>query len=300
VSSSWKLGTALLLSANLQGCGAESQSQQENAENTDSVEQSSHAVCSNSNIGSWWAQFGGEVDMQPASTHFCWLTKVSGAFEDGLNGASITKTTYGWYRLWTTSDSLGEAHCVPLSCFRGDGINDVTWVSDSIYATAFGYSGCPHQDTNAWWGDAATVLIRHAAGNTEGGAEYSNIIQSGNAFAPSVVQANDCQTSDGVGVQAIARSLFVGTPSGGKLAHFTGAPFWVQGNFTLNLNVFTDEAFCYLTRAHGKFRGGGESVRLFREASGSRFKWVAQATQGGAGSAIRGEGRCYWYHQWDL
>jgi hypothetical protein len=92
-------------------------------------------------------------------------------------------------------------------------------------------------------------------------------------------------------------SLFAGTPSSGQLAMFTGSDFWVSGNFTLNLGVHSDEAICYFTQVFGKFRGGGESVRLYQVADGSRWLWYAQATQGTGGKQVKGVGKCYYFNQ---
>jgi hypothetical protein len=148
-----------------------------------------------------------------------------------------------------------------------------------------------------WWGDAATFLTSFLAHHTEGGSEKAYINQSFNAFTSSQLYSHTCQGGDGV--WGVARSIFIGTPSLGKLARFTGSKFIVHGGNTLNLGVFTDQAMCYLDYVGGKFRGGGEAVRLYKVPSGGRQVWHAQATQGGAGEGIRGEGRCFLFHQWD-
>jgi hypothetical protein len=184
-------------------------------------------------------------------------------------------------------------------------VDDVNWISDGFAAIANRFSNdnsCDNWATSTWWGDGATVLMGHPGpGRTEGGGEYSNVTLSSDPFASSKVTANDCYR-DNKPIYADAVSLFVGTPSGGRAAHYTGIPFLVSGNSTLPLGVYTTDAFCFFTHITGKFRGGGESERLYtvKESSTGKYIWYAESTQGSAGSSNRSEGRCYYYHQWDL
>jgi len=120
-------------------------------------------------------------------------------------------------------------------------------------------------------------------------------------FSSSHVAAQDC-VGDNLPIVADAVSLFVGTPSGGKAAHYTGVPFSVSGNTTLNLGVDTADAFCFFTRIAGGFRGSGESVRLYTQfdASSQTNLWYAKTTRGSGGNQINAQGRCFFYHQVDL
>ncbi|HYO98139.1 MAG TPA: hypothetical protein VER33_26725 [Polyangiaceae bacterium] len=119
------------------------------------------------------------------------------------------------------------------------------------------------------------------------------------ATTSSKVVAQDCQVDRKV-IQATGNSLFVGTPGGSRAAHYTGVPFGVGGNSTLDLGVYTDEAICFFTKISGKFRGSGESVRLYTESTPSGWVWHARSRQGSGGSSVRAEGRCFYYNQWDL
>ena len=255
-----------------------------------------------------WASGVWDQSIRPTSTHFCWLSKVHGNF-DGGNGtpAGVYVQAQGdgnWHLRAESSGAYGEARCAPYSCFSGDGVNDVIWVSGSFGALASASSSsCDNWQTNAWWGDAATVLQSWPGpGKTEGSGEYVQSNLSSSPWTSSKVVANDCQHGDPYPwIQATANSLFVGTPSGGKLAHYTGVPFSVTGNYTLNLGVYTDDAFCFFTTVRGKFRGGSESVAVYPvyQSSTGRYLWYAKS-QSQQGSSVRATGRCYYYHQWDL
>lgn len=273
-----------------------------------SSQSASHAVCSHSLQNAYSVTGNSHAVMRSASTHFCWLTMASGNF-DGNNGAfagvKVSPHSDGFWRLTGENPSAkGEGRCSPLSCFRGDGIDDVVWVSSQFSALAWSTGGCDTFDTNAWWGDAASLVQSWPGpGRTEGSGEIVAAIISSSAWSPSKIKATDCYFGDPYGViRAIGNSLFVGTPSGGKLARYVGAPFSVQGNYTLNLGVYTDEAICFLTRISGKYRGYGEEVKLYPvlQSSTGRYLYYARAKQGGAGASVRGEGRCYYFHQWDL
>lgn len=251
--------------------------------------------------GNVWGEYN--LTLRPTATHFCWLTKASGDY-DGDNGASagiyVLPQSGGYWHLVSESgsSSYGEAKCVPRSCFRGDGANDVVWVSGQFGALAnSGASSCDYNETAAWWGDAATVLQSWPGpGRTEGGGEYVRSILSGSPWNSSAVAANDCQFNDPYPwIQATGTSLFVGTPSGGKACHYTGVPFLVSGTVTLDLGVPIDQAVCFFTKIRGKFRGGGEAVSLYHQNS----RWYA-SSQSQQGSSVGAEGRCYYFHQWDL
>jgi hypothetical protein len=249
--------------------------------------------------------------MRSASTHFCWLTMASGNFngeqpntwsDTGLGVA--VRSDGDWWLVnndFNDNDGVAQGRCVPLSCFSGDGIDDEVWVSThNISAIATANGSCDSQTTaTAWWGDAATILRWWPGpGSTNGSGENAQVGQSNDPFAPSSIHAADCY-HDGVGRHILGRavSLFVGTPGSGQLATFTGGDFWVQGDFTVDLGVYSDEAICYFTKIFGKFRGAGEQVRLNQIADGSRFMWQARSKQGGSGSGVKGQGKCFWFNQ---
>jgi hypothetical protein len=255
---------------------------------------------------------GTQAKMKPLSTHFCWLTMANGDFNgeqpddwyDTGQGVEVQSDGY-WYVVNRDYNGNGttQARCVALSCFTGDGQDDVVWVSTSNMSSIATANGSCDSHTNytAWWGDAATVLrFWPGPGNTNGSGENVQVVQSSNASTASGIHAADCY-SDGIGrfISGRAVSLFVGTPSSGQLAQFTGSDFVVSGDYTLNLGVHTDEAICFFTRIFGKFRGAGESVRVYQVADGSRYLWYAKSQQGGSGSGVKGQGKCFWFNQWD-
>jgi hypothetical protein len=282
----------------LQGCGASPSEDPAHLEQALSCSASARTVYTVSNNDS--------TKLMPAATNFCWLTKSGGNFDGvaGYSGIFVYPQSDGYYHLEGNGQGdVGEARCVPLSCFSGDGVNDVVWVSDQFGAIAnAGNGSCDSWSTQAWWGDAATILEAHPGpGRTAGGGEAANVSLSSDPFSSSYVQANDCQ-EDNKPIYANGVSLFVGTPSGGKAAHYTGIPFSVSGNYTLNLGVHTDEAICFFTHISGKFRGGAEFERLYTsyESATGRYLWYAQSSYGSSGGHLNGQGRCYYYNQWDL
>ncbi len=255
----------------------------------------------------WAAQDGATVTLKSTSTHFCWLTFSQGDYDGGHGfSAGAYVLPYGdgkWHLETDATGSYGQARCTPYSCFSGDGVDDVVWISGGFGAIANSTGSCDHYDTSTWWGDAVTVIQSHPGpGRTAGGGEKVDVFLSSNAFSPSTLRANDCQNDSNHWIEGTANSLFVGTPSGGKLAHYTGSPFLVGGNATLNLGVYTDDAFCFFTHIMGQYRGGGESVRVYTvfESATGRYLWYARSRQGDDGNAIQATGRCYYYHQWDL
>ncbi len=250
--------------------------------------------------------------MKPLDTHFCWLTMASGNFDgeqpdswyDTGLGVEVQSDGYWWVVNRAYSGAgVAQARCVARSCFTGDGVNDEVWISTHNISAIATANGSCDTDTNytAWWGDAATVLRWWPGpGGTNGSGENTQVVQSNNAFSASAIHAADCY-HDGLGrfITGRAVSLFVGTPSSGQLALFTGSDFWVQGNYTLPLGIYSDEAVCFFTRIFGRFAGAGESVRIYQVASGNRYQWYAKSTQGGSGSGVKGQGKCFWYNQWN-
>lgn len=275
---------------------------------SENIESKSQAlgICGHGSYAVAWASNGGSTPIRSLSDHVCWLTKAGGRF-DGQKGSNVgvsvePRNDGNWWLVTRSTEEYGEAHCLPLSCFRGDGVDDVVWVSTSnLSALAVSSGSCDTDSSNAWWGDAATIAQAWPGGTgpgrTEGGGEYVHVQQSLNPFGSSVLTAGDCQWRDGPGgwIRNQGTSLFVGTPSSGVAASFSSGVSTITGNSTKDLNVFADDAICYFTHIHGKFRGGGEYVRLFQQpdAASGRDKWFAQAGQGSAGSDIYAQIRCF-------
>jgi hypothetical protein len=308
VWASWTLVAALPL---LQACNGELLDGEGDGEEeeTETVV-SALGICDGASTNVHSAGANSAKKLSSLSTHFCWVTKFSGNFNGqqpdnwGDTGQGLKQRPDGFWWLENNAYSGGgnvEARCVPKSCFHGDGVNDqVSFSVHNISAIATADGECDADTNNtAWWGDAATMLhFWPGPGNTNGSGENVQVIQSTNAFTSSGIQAADCY-HDGLGrfITGRATSLFVGTPNSGQLALFTGAQFSTWGDNTLNLGVFTDEAICYFTKVYGKFRGAGESVRIYQVASGSRFLWYAKSAQGGSGEGVKGSGRCFYFNQ---
>ena len=306
-----KLLPAALAAMSLLGCAQEA-----NFESApDNVATTRQAVgqCAYEEYGYWYSKNGTHVQLMHTSEGFCWMTRAGGRFDGDKGntvGVSVLPEADGyWYLTTRATDEWGEAHCVPLSCFSADGEDDEVWFStNNISTLASASSNACDTDTNStgpWWGDAATLLQAwpgaNGPGNTAGGGEKVDVFQSTDPYVASTIESKDCQYGDsGKWIRAHATSLFVGTPYNGVAAHFANT-FYVQNNFTLPLSVYADEAICYFTHIHGKFRGGGEYVRLYLEPQpGGRHKWVVRSNKGGDGASIRADGRCFWFSQWDL
>lgn len=306
------VGVALLcLSGCLDGPVGDPDHAGEEVERTEEAQQSV-GLCGQGSYLYGWANNGGSTRLWTVASSVCWLTKAGGRFDGnkGTNvGVSVEPRQDGyWWLVTRGAEEHAEAHCLARSCFTGDGVNDVVWVSTANYsstATADG-SSCDTNSSYAWWGDAATIEQAWPGitgpGRTEGGAEYAEIIQSSNPYGSSIVRSGDCQ-SDGLNypIRSHGTSLFVGTPSGGKAAHFSASGA-VWGNYTQDTQAYVDESICYFTHIHGKFRGGGESVKFYQqlEPSTGRYKWMLQTTQGSSGSSVYAGYKCYFHNQWDL
>jgi hypothetical protein len=254
----------------------------------------------------------GDVKLKPVSTHFCWLSKMSGNF-DGSNGAIpggafVFPQNDGNWHLQSPNDiaaTAAEARCVALSCFTADGVNDqvMTTATTNLSAIASCTSNvCDRRTQTAWGGNAATVLNTFLIStNTTGANEYADVATATDPISPSIITAQDC-TNDGVNfLQAGATSLFVGTPGQVSMAQFTGE-FSISGTATADLGVFASSAFCYFTHIGGKFRGSGEYVRLVQKPLGPNNSklWYAESHQGSSGREINASGRCFFYNQWTL
>ena len=81
----------------------------------------------------------------------------------------------------------------------------------------------------------ASFAAHPGSGRTAGAGEFSGTTLSYDAFAPGNVIAQDCVADSVKPIVADAVAVFVGTPSGGKVAHYTGIPFTLSGTYTLNL-----------------------------------------------------------------
>ncbi len=242
--------------------------------------------------------------LKSSSTHFCWLSRIH--YHDNPK-VFIDQDDGYWY---VEEGKESQIRCVPKSCFRGDGVDDVVWISThNISAKANCKGDCANTvNHTAWWGDAATVLTAFEGPGADVDQAYVNgigenvqVIQSNSATTSSGIQAADCHSEHGfftgapdVGITGRAVSLFVGTPNSGRLAKFTGAEFSVTGNSTMSLGVFTDEAICYFT----KFYGAG-AARLFQVADGSRNVWTVKTARIDSDRGVRAVGRCFWFHQSD-
>jgi hypothetical protein len=95
-------------------------------------------------------------------------------------------------------------------------------------------------------------------------------------------------------------SLRVATPTRTVPVHFAGG-WWSSGNASV-LMEYADTSICYLDLVQGKFRGGGEAVRLSREieASTGRPRWRLSTSRGSASDHVQGEASCFWFWQWDV
>ncbi len=297
--------TALVLA--LVACGAEGPAGS-GSEPTSHARQPIGAECATSSFDIYMNDEKLAMRLKPASTHLCWLTRLRGflgATSGSIGGTDVATLDDGYWYLTNHQNQISEARCVPKSCFTGDGIDDVVWVSNHDISAKANCRSSPASKTThtAWWGDAATILSSFPGpGKTNGSGENVQIIQSFDAFKSSGIQAADGYPDDygssgfifGEGV-----SLFVGTPNSGKLARFTGSQFSVSGNTTLNLGVYSDEAICYFTKVYGKWETWDDSVRLYQIAQSGRNVWVARSSATNGDSGIKASGQCFYFNQWD-
>lgn len=280
-------------------------------ESVDELTQANHQFCGNY----WWraARDGQKVRLGSVDTDFCWLTMAAGRF-DGTKGQSGVDVIgrandRSWWLETHGAEEQGEAHCIPLNCFVGDGVNDTRFTSWNLNFSAFANrstSSCDDDARPAWKGDAATVLQSwpHSggpAGRTDGGGEAAWINQATSAFANSQIAANDCAWEGGLGnpIFPSATSLFVGTPGGSNVPTFFNVGAGSQQGFQATL-ASANDAICYFTKIMGEFRGGGEAAHLFRRTEGGIPRWILATRKGGASDFVRAEARCFPFHQPNL
>lgn len=231
-----------------------------------------------------WSQGQSSIQLKPISTHHCVLTKIGGDFDGGGELAYLYQSGDYW-RLGGTSAQSGvkaSAYCFATSKFLANG--SARWSSETISVSSSGTSN----STDAWWGDAATMLSGFS-GKMLGSQRYVYIAQSTGAFTPSKVHVH----TDGTYLKAFAHSFFAGEPESGKRV-------LVTGEYSINSNEGTscslggsgdnevamqpvDDYMCYFTSigGGGDWDGGQEYVEIYpKVVSGGIERWHLRAHSG--------------------
>jgi hypothetical protein len=179
-----------------------------------------------------WNQGDAPVRMGPADSQTCFLTGVTGDFEGGGESVHAYVVADSWY-LGGSSLQGGVAafaRCVPV---RGSG--EYFW-SQGELARPMG-------------GDAdKACFLTYVTGHFEGGGEWVNTFTTGGSW---YLGGNSLQQ----GVAAGARCI--------PVSSYTGEFAWAQGQ-TPEPMVPVRDSSCFLTLMTGRFKGGGELVRVFQ------------------------------------
>lgn len=246
--------------------------------------------------------------LDPASTHVCVLTRVSGKFVGGGESVRVVVGNDDRWHLEAVSHQSG-----PLSkgvsgtarCFCKDGFvanGPERWNSAPFEATDL------FPQTKAWNGDAAT-FISGVNGHLRGGGEHARIVQSSNGSKPSELRIGSAAGD----LKAWAQSFFAGKPGIGTRAKFFKEKFTEE--FTMNHVVSlrskvmapTESAMCYFTLIKGKFDTTGDFAEIVPQTIKGKEFWVLQAQRAtevpflGAAPHATGEifvaARCYLRNQ---
>lgn len=253
-----------------------------------------------------WDTFPGDIRVQDK---LCVISGFYGKFEH-INHDFTLSSSNDEYYLWQDSMYLGvngagrgSITCVRHSHFlAGDG--GVHWLGGpfmvGVDTDLWGLD-----DTNMWWGDAAS-FVSGIRGEFAGGGEHVRVFQSSSATVPSTLEAR----TEASELQGQGTSYFVGVPQSGKRVKLYGYRDggWIRGTVstagTFEYNVGTtagfssywlpprDKAFCYITNVSGNFDGGGERVQITVNGD----QWFVKA-QAAAGKFVTGSVRCMAYDQ---
>lgn len=241
-----------------------------------------------------WAQGQAPVEMKPASTHVCALTKIQGRFRGGGERVQVyVNPSTGNWRLEGSSYQHGVA--ASAACFRKSGFlaNGTERTTSPQMTLTYGipYASGGSQVCGSNWrltlgGENATFLTGYA-GPLRGGGEWVWVNQSSAPTTSSTLHAGLC----GGELWAFAHAFFVGDS-----ANRQAAKFYRNTEFGVGHNEFVDmapvnDAMCYLTMVQGAFDGGGEAVEIFPAIDTNGIKrWRLQAR--GFSSGVSGRARC--------
>jgi hypothetical protein len=178
-----------------------------------------------------WTQGDPPVRMGPVGTQTCFLTGVTGDFEGAGESVHAYIAADSWYLGGSSQQRwvAAFARCVPVS-----GSGEYFW-SQGELAKPMG-------------GDAdKACFLTYVSGHFEGGGEWVNTFTTGGSW---YLGGNSLQD----GVAAGARCI--------PVSSYTGEFGWGQGQ-TPEPMVPNSDSSCFLTLMTGRFKGGGELVRVF-------------------------------------
>lgn len=234
-----------------------------------------------------------KIGLDPASTHVCVLTRVSGKFQGGGEKVRVhIEDDDRWY-LEVDNHShqgvAGTAYCFWKGGFMADG-------PDRLISPIF--EAREKHTVKTGNGDAATMLAG-VNGHLRGGGEHARIVQADHVLGQSELRVGSAAGF----LKAWAYSFFAGAQNSnqrGPAKFFQG----VQGEeFKLDhVNIvsprwvdmaLTRDAMCYFTRLQGRFNGMGEWAEIvpFIDSEGDE-RWRLRA-QAQGDSEVFAAARCY-------
>jgi hypothetical protein len=245
---------------------------------------------------------------------FCYLTGVSGSFRGGGEMARVRQKTDG---TWVLEGSSGQGFlkansvCAMKSCFNSASGGTARWSSAQFSATStsdgpnWPWEQCWQglfESTALWRGDAHSVL-NGIEGRFDGAGEFAGIEASGGPLIASQLFAKDSACTDSY-TRGYANSFFVGTPGSGTMARYAGPKGYgtaqAAGEYQVSaiggsgatVMIPTYQGVCFFTEISGRFRGGGEGVKITRQTIDGVQRWVLTAKHAGAEGGVWARARC--------
>jgi hypothetical protein len=267
---------------------------------------------------------GGDVWLEPASTHLCVLTRVQGKFLSLAEEVRLSIENSNGVATWrlrgkSLQPSVGAtAMCFDKSLFLTSGVGssfDVNALVPGAWYTGGSCSVVSKFGSNPGWQGLNRTSFTMIAGMAGGFFGSGNLVRAAQATSMIVPNNNNMAR-----VQACANPtrddgfnnvdgwftsfrtadlteklpLFKGPAISNGILSVGNASqikvFKASGPYGTSTGVNADEAFCGITHIEGKFSGGAEKVEL---SIGSDGKWFFHAPSQSAGGGVKAEARCY-------
>jgi hypothetical protein len=203
-----------------------------------------------------WAQGAAAVPMGSAFDRFCFLTEVRGHFQGGAESVKVFQSSGSWF-LGGSSRQSGvgaRARCIPLD-FLG---------RRSTYSTEFSWRQNSSATPMVPDDGLKTCLLTRVQGHFEGGAERVEVTRSNGFWW---LGGGSRQQDVGAGARCVdavpvAHSTFFTECEQESCSLFGCLPTVCLDAGPVNLFQAANIA-CGLGKMAGKFKGGGERVRVY-------------------------------------
>ena len=225
--------------------------------------------------------------------YLCWASTV--ASRDSPERGPHTEV--GWInftlKYWFLIGK-GSMSCVKRCCFSSNGgASDVNWLSTAFVTDATNSGTSIY--TNAWWGDAATIV--------QGFTAATDFNANKDVFAQYLTRTTPTRVWASAGTKTQAYSFFVGIPGGGHVRKVSGFFSVYEGSYNRQM-IRTTDGICY-------FHSLGPLIDR-EQSSAERKVWISpeyDAPQGDyywhlrttstdpSYTAPKATAECYYYNQ---